>query len=62
MRSLFVLSLMALVASANLPAPGTCGPWVPQTNGSKWRLCLTDQGQQYCQLKHGRKQVLMECP
>jgi hypothetical protein len=61
MRRLVVL-LVAIGLSGQAPAPGTCGPWVPQTNGTKWRMCTDVQNQQYCELKTGSKVTRIICP
>ena len=62
---MFKLSVFLFAAAAlaqNLPAPGTCGPWVPQTDGTKWRLCYDIHGVRYCELKRGNTITLMQCP
>lgn len=61
MRRLFVL-VFALVLGGQAPAPGTCGPWVPQTDGTKWRMCTDAHNQQYCELKTGSKTTRITCP
>ena len=62
MRRLFLLTFIALGVSAQAPAPGTCGPWVPQTNGTKWRMCTDLQNQRYCELKTGSRITRFDCP
>ena len=62
MRRLSVFLLAALSVSANVPNPGTCGPWVPQTNGIKWRLCRDVHNNSYCELQRGRTTQPMQCP
>jgi hypothetical protein len=62
MRRIFALGLVALSLSAAVPAPGTCGPWVPQTNGTRWRMCTDLQNQLYCELKMGSKITRFVCP
>ena len=62
MRRLFVLAGIVLCVTASAPAPGTCGPWVPQTSGTKWRMCTDVNNHQYCELKTGSKITRFECP
>jgi hypothetical protein len=64
MRRLIVLSAFAALTIANsgFPPPSTCGPWVSQTNGTRWRVCTDAQGIQFCQLKTGSKITPMVCP
>lgn len=46
-----VLSFTALAAAA---AP-SCTNWMRQSDGSQWRTCVDDKGQQYCEsAKDGR--------
>ena len=62
MRRLFALALIVLTSTAAAPSPGTCGPWVPQTDGSQWRMCNDTQNQLYCELKQGGKIWRIDCP
>ena len=62
MRVVTLLAIAALTVSAQMPDPGTCGPWVPQTNGTKWRICTDGQGFRYCELKSGSNISRMVCP
>jgi len=60
MRVLTLLAIAALTVSA-APNPGSCGPWVPQTNGSKWRMCVDQNNQRYCEMKLGRAITRFAC-
>jgi hypothetical protein len=62
MRVVTLLAIAALTVSAQMPDPGTCGPWVPQTNGTKWRMCIDQNNQRYCELKQGSAITRFECP
>jgi hypothetical protein len=62
MRVLTLLAIAALTVSAQVPVPGTCGPWVPQTNGTKWRMCVDQNDQRYCELKTGQTITRFTCP
>jgi len=62
MRVLTVIVLAAFSISAKVPDPSTCGPWVSQTNGTKWRMCVDPNNQRYCELKSGRTITRFECP
>lgn len=63
MYRLFVLALVAVTASAAAPpAPGKCGSWVSQTNGTMWRMCSDAQNHQYCELKSGTRITRIRCP
>jgi hypothetical protein len=63
MRKLFVLSLAVLSVSSIASAKPNCGNWVPQTNGTSWRMCIDAQGNRYCQMaKNNSVIVPMRCP
>jgi hypothetical protein len=62
MSRLSVFALAFLSISAAAPAPGSCGPWVPQTNGTSWRMCVDERNQQYCELRTGNTIQRMQCP
>jgi hypothetical protein len=62
MRRLIAIALMGVVSSAAAPAPGTCGPWVPQTDGSQWRMCADAQSRTYCEMKQGSSVLRIDCP
>jgi hypothetical protein len=40
----------------------SCGPWIPQTNGTYWRMCVDEQNQQYCESRSGRLIRRITCP
>jgi hypothetical protein len=40
----------------------SCGPWIPQTNGTYWRMCIDEQNQQYCESRSGRTIQRINCP
>jgi hypothetical protein len=62
MRQLFVIAAVGLITAVNIPSPGTCGYWVPQTNGIKWRMCADQQNRVYCETKRGRNITRIQCP
>jgi len=62
MRVLTLLAIAALTVSAKAPDPANCGPWVSQTNGTKWRMCTDPNNQPYCELKAGSTVTRFECP
>ena len=59
-RIIFAFVALSLTGSAS--AVATCGPWIPQSNGTAWRLCTSDQAVRYCELKSGRHIRRMVCP
>jgi hypothetical protein len=61
MRALTLIVIAALGISAKIPEPSTCGPWVPQTNGTKWRMCTDANSQTYCEMKTGRTVSRFQC-
>ena len=61
MRRLSVFLLAALSISASTPNPGTCGPWVSQTDGSAWRLCHDIHNLQYCEVRARGRIAPMQC-
>jgi hypothetical protein len=60
MRRFIVLAFAALTLG-NGAAP-VCGRWVPQTNGTSWRICTDVQNQRYCEIKAGGQIKRMVCP
>jgi len=60
MRVITLLAIAAVTVSARAPDP-TCGPWVPQTNGTSWRMCTDSNNQRYCELKSGQAITRFEC-
>ena len=62
MRGLIVFAFAALSISGSAMAGSSCGPWVSQTNGTEWRICVDDQGRQFCQLRDGSEIRPMRCP
>ena len=62
MRIPVLLALISLLSTAEAPPPGTCGPWVSQSDGSKWRMCTDAQKHTYCELKRGSKITRFVCP
>ena len=59
---MFVLAIAALA----IPSPAfaaTCGYWVPQTNGTSWRVCVDAQaGVRFCELKWAGSIKRITCP
>ena len=62
MSRLVAIVFIALTTTAAAPDPGTCGPWIPNTNGTSWRMCADQQNQIYCELKAGPKISRFVCP
>jgi len=62
MRVVTLLAIAAFTLSAGVPDPFNCGPWVPQTNGTKWRMCVDQNNDRYCELKSGRTITRFDCP
>jgi len=62
MRQLTIVAAALMTAAINLPLPGTCGTWVPQSNGFKWRMCANTQNTFYCEMKRGRQISRIQCP
>jgi hypothetical protein len=62
MRVVTLLAIAALTLSARVPDPSNCGPWVSQTNGTKWRMCVDQNNDRYCELKAGRTITRFDCP
>ena len=62
MRRLIVLAFAMFIIPGTSAAAASCGPWIPQTNGTAWRICVDDQGRQFCQVQRngGIKQI--RCP
>ncbi len=59
MRRIIVLAFAVLILG-NGAAP-VCGRWVPQTNGTKWRVCTDGQDARFCELKAGSKITRFTC-
>jgi hypothetical protein len=62
MRQLTIIAAALIATAVNLPMPGTCGNWVSQTNGFKWRMCADAQNNLYCESKRGRTITRIQCP
>jgi hypothetical protein len=62
MRVLSLLAIAALTISARVPDLSNCGPWIPQTNGSSWRMCVDLNNVRYCEMKQGRVINRFDCP
>ena len=62
MRQLTIIAAAAMTATSNLPLPGTCSAWIPQTNGFKWRMCSDVQSNVYCEMKRVRTISRITCP
>lgn len=63
MRKVFVLALISLSFSAAATAAPKCGRWVPQSNGTDWRMCFDEHGKQYCELRKRNNLIVpMVCP
>jgi len=62
MRVVTLLAIAALTVSARAADPSNCGPWVSQTNGTKWRMCTDQNNQRYCEIKTGSVVSRFECP
>jgi hypothetical protein len=63
MRKLFVLAVVFLGLSDIASAKARCGPWVPQVNGTEWRMCWDAQGNRYCELRRRYDEIVpMRCP
>lgn len=52
-----VLSLSLNVAMA----ADSCSDWVKQSDGSYWRTCVDDKGQQYCQASVNNRVTKVSC-
>jgi hypothetical protein len=61
MRVVTLLAIAAFTVATTIPDPSTCGPWVPQTNGGKWRMCVDQNNQRYCEMKLGRTITRFPC-
>ena len=61
MRVVTLLVIATFTLSARAPDPSNCGPWVPQTNGTKWRMCVDQNNQRYCEMKLGRTITRFAC-
>ena len=61
MRRLTVLAVALLSFASSAAAEVTCGTWVPQTNGTKWRLCTDGQSVRFCELKAASKITRFAC-
>ena len=62
MRRLGIIAFAFLTISNGALAAESCGPWIPNTNGTSWRMCSDAQGQRYCELKQGSKTLRIVCP
>ena len=62
MRRLIVCAFAALSIASSATAVPPCGPWIPNTNGTSWRMCTDAQGERYCELDVGSKIKRITCP
>jgi len=62
MRRLLAIVLVGLISTAAAPPPGTCGPWVSQSDGSMWRMCTDLQNHTYCEIRERSKITRFVCP
>jgi hypothetical protein len=58
--SVLLMALAGVSGSHNVTP--SCGPWIPQTNGTYWRMCIDEQNQQYCESRSGRTIQRINCP
>lgn len=61
MRRLVIFAVALLSFTSSAAAEATCGPWVPNTNGTKWRLCTDGKSIKFCELKTGSKITRFAC-
>lgn len=62
MPRLSVLMMALAGVSGSQTVMPSCGPWISQTNGTYWRMCVDDQNQQYCEARSGRTIQRISCP
>ena len=62
MRRLIVVAFAALTIANSTSAAVLCGPWVPQTSGTSWRICSDGQDLRYCEKKTRNVISRMVCP
>ena len=62
MRRLAILAVAALTIGNGASATVLCGPWVPQTSGTFWRICSDGQSLRYCEMKRNNVISRMTCP
>ena len=62
MRSLTLAVISAFAMSAANPPAPTCGPWVPQSDGTSWRKCVDQNNVTYCELKSSKGITRIDCP
>jgi hypothetical protein len=58
--SVLLIALAGATGSNNVMP--SCGPWIPQTNGTYWRMCVDEHNQQYCESRSGRLIRRITCP
>ena len=59
---MFVFAIAALAMPSSALA-ATCGYWIPQTNGTSWRLCTDAQtGARFCELRWAGSIKRIVCP
>ena len=59
---MFAFAIAALAIHSPAIA-ATCGNWVPQTNGTSWRICADAMtGERFCELKRGDLIKRIACP
>jgi hypothetical protein len=59
-----VLACIALTLSLGSTvalAADSCGPWLKQTDGSYWQLCVADNGKRYCWLCPATHRSYADC-
>lgn len=52
-RSLSVsltLTIVLAVSANAVFAAASCSTWLQQSDGSQWRMCVGDNGMQYCEV------------
>jgi len=54
------LILMSILSGTAFAAP-SCSKWMPQPDGSQWRLCVGDDGRQYCESAKGGQISRVKC-
>jgi len=52
MKKLSIVALTLLSLSSPAAAVPSCTVWMAQSDGSEWRTCVDDNGNQYCERKY----------
>jgi hypothetical protein len=55
-----VVAALELTVSTAFVAP-SCSKWMPQPDGSLWRLCVGHDGRQYCESAKGNLITRVKC-